>query len=334
MSPPISIIIVNWNRKSLTEKVLYLLHQQTFQDFEILLMDNGSTDGSADDLKSKFPEVHLHRLNANLGFSIANNLGVQRAQSPWVVLLNNDALPEPDWLENLFNAALTHSEFTFFGSKLLQANVPNLLDGVGDVYHISGLAWRDGYNFPLETAPVVPREIFSPTAAAAIYSRQAFLDVGGFDEDFFMYHEDVDLGFRLRLRGHRALYVPDAVVYHQGSASTGVKSDFAIYYGHRNLVWSYVKNMPGKLFLRYLPAHLFANLFFLMFYTLQGHGAAISRAKRDALKGMARTCKKRREIQSTRTVSEDAINAVLNHSWITPYTLGFRARHNKHKMQG
>ncbi len=326
-SPLVSVIVVNWNRKHLSERVLRLLQQQTFQDFETVFIDNGSTDGSVEYLRPLFPGVRMYPLPRNSGFAVANNIGVKHAVSPWVVLLNNDAFPDPSWLENLLIAAQRYPKFAFFGSRLVQAGKRDLLDGFGDVYHISGLAWRQGYNMPVAVAPTTPREIFSPTAAAALYSRAAWMDVGGFDDNFFMYHEDVDLGFRLRLRGFRCLYVPDAVVYHQGSASTGVKSDFAIYHGHRNLVWTFVKNMPGKLFWKYLPAHLIANIFFVAFYTLKRHPRAIIRAKRDALLGMQRVWQQRQAVQKERLVSEESIDRVLNKEWLAPYLLGLRARH-------
>jgi GT2 family glycosyltransferase len=123
------------------------------------------------------------------------------------------------------------------GSKLVKAADLAVLDGVGDAYHISGLVWRMGHGEPVASFSEQVREVFSPCAAAALYRRSVLLEVGGFDEDFFCYVEDVDLGFRLRLAGHKALSVPDAVVYHVGSATTGGQhSDFAVYHGHRNLV--------------------------------------------------------------------------------------------------
>jgi GT2 family glycosyltransferase len=127
------------------------------------------------------------------------------------------------------------------------------------------------------------------------------MEVGGFDEDFFCYAEDVDLGFRLRLAGHRCLLVPDAVVRHVGSATTGgQKSDFAVYHGHRNLVWTYMKNMPGALFWLFLPLHILLNLVTVLWFSLRGQGRVIMRAKRDALCDLPRMWRKRREIQRAR----------------------------------
>src|SRR6185436_1800580 len=144
-------------------------------------------------------------------------------------------------------------KFTFFSSRQIQYNRPELLDGAGDEYHVSGLAWRRYYNHIEKEYGIKPEEVFGACAAASLYLREDFLKVGGFDEGYFSYFEDVDLSFRLRLVGRRCLYVPAAVVCHVGSASSGKVSDFVIYHGHRNLVWGYFKNMPALLFWAYLP---------------------------------------------------------------------------------
>jgi GT2 family glycosyltransferase len=141
-----------------------------------------------------------------------------------------------------------------------------------------------------------------------------------------MYHEDVDLGFRMRLLGYRCLYVPSAIVYHKGSASTSIKSDFAVYYGHRNLVWSFFQNMPGWLLLKYLPAHLLANLVFLVYYSLRCQAAPIWRAKWHAFLGLPRALRKRRSIQKNRQISPEEISQVLEHGWLKPYIQEFRKR--------
>lgn len=325
-----TVIIVNWNGGNVLPSCLDALGSQTYQNLEIILVDNASTDGSVDHIEAQYPHLHLIRLSENKGFAVANNIGAQQARGEWLVLLNNDAFPEPTWLENLVRTAESYPGYAAFGSKMIRAENRHILDGIGDKYHISGLAWRDGYNHPVRIAPQHPEEIFSPNAAAVLYRRDAFLKVGGFSEYFFMYHEDVDLGFRLRLQGYRCLYVPDAIVYHMGSASTSVKSDFAVYHGHRNLVWSYFQNMPGYLFWKYLPAHLLSNIIFLGYYTLRGQFRAIFRSKWDALRGLPRVLKLRRQVQATRTVTETAIDQVLEHGWLAPYLLGFRARRQSH----
>jgi GT2 family glycosyltransferase len=146
-----------------------------------------------------------------------------------------------------------------------------------------------------------------------LYRRQALVDIGGFDEAFFCYVEDVDLGFRLRLAGHKAMYVPEAVVRHVGSATTGGQgSDFSVYHGHRNLVWTFVKNMPGVLFWLLLPLHLLLNLVTIGMYIARGQGGMIFRAKKDAVKGLPQVWSKRKQIQASRIATVRDIWRILD----------------------
>jgi len=228
-------------------------------------------------------------------------------------LLNPDAFPEPQWLEKLIYAAEKNPRIAAFGSCQLQADSANYIDGLGDIYHCCGLAWRNGYGRKLVEHDKRPTQIFSPCAGAALYRREAFVAVGGFDEDFFCYMEDVDLGFRLQLAGYQAMYVPDAIVHHVGGATSGgSQSDFAIYHGHRNLVWAFVKNMPGILFWILLPLHIVMNLAALFWFAVKGKGSIIWRAKRDAVDGLSKMWKKRHVIQSSRQVSVGYIWKLLD----------------------
>jgi GT2 family glycosyltransferase len=252
---------------------------------------------------------------SNTGFALGNNIAINATDksSEWVVLLNPDAFPEPRWLEELLLSAQRNPQISFFGSKLIDSASPQRLDGTGDVYHMSGLVWRTGHGSADSIQNQKECEIFSPCAAAAMYRRSVLLDVGGFDEDFFCYVEDVDLGFRLRLAGHRCLYVPNSVVHHVGSGTTGGQnSDFSVYHGHRNLVWTYVKNMPGLLFWLLLPIHLLLNLVSVVWFSLSGRAPLIWQAKRDALLGLRKAFHKRQQIQKSRKVSISAIWEMLN----------------------
>jgi GT2 family glycosyltransferase len=319
IAPLISVIIVTWNSKEDLLVCLAALSAQTNKDFEIVLLDNGSTDEGCLRLEEKFPDLKMtiNELKENLGFAVANNMGARLAHGKYLVLLNADAFPEPDWLERLLEAAEEHPN-TFYTSRQIQFRNPEYLDGEGDNYHVSGYAWRKNYGTPVYSLNE-PQEVFSPCGASALYPRQAFLDAGGFDEEYFSYHEDVDLGFRLRLRGLSCMLVPQAIVHHVGSASTGKKSDFSVYYGHRNLVWTYFKDMPSLLFWLYLPLHIFVNLFFLIYFTLKGQGSVIWRAKIDALRGIPGMLKKRHVIQHTRRASTAEIHRVMSRNWLTPF---------------
>jgi GT2 family glycosyltransferase len=315
----ISIILLLWKNTDYLFDCLNALSAQTHQKFEIILMDNGSSEGALDGLSQKYPDLdlHLYKLETNFGYAVASNMGIGYARGKYLALLNVDAFPEPDWLERLLEVAESNSN-AFFTSRQIQFKNPDYLDGEGDNYHVSGYAWRNKYASPVYQLNK-PQEVFSACGAAAFYPRQAFLDAGGFDEDYFSYHEDVDLGFRLRLRGLSCFLVPQAVVHHVGSASTGKRSDFSVYYGHRNLVWTYFKNMPLGLFWLYLPLHIVVNFFFLIYFTLKGQGRVIWCAKLDALRGLPAMLKKRQAVQRDRQVSAAEIHRMLSRNWFTPF---------------
>lgn len=246
----------------------------------------------------------------NLGFAAGCNRAAAMARGDWLVFLNPDARPAPDWLAALSRGERSCPAADALGSLQRMDDTDGRIDGVGDAFHVSGLCWRQGHGRRLDGRAIAARasRAFGACAAAAAVRREAFLRLGGFDEDFFCYCEDVDLSFRMRLQGMDVAIVTDAVVTHRGSASSGGRrSDFALYHGHRNMVWVYVKNMPGWLFWALLPAHLVANAATVAAYALRGRGGVVLRAKRDAIRGLPRMWAKRREIQRGRTVSAWAI---------------------------
>jgi GT2 family glycosyltransferase len=329
-APLVSVVIASWNSAEHLPHCLDSLSLQTVQDFEVIIVDNGSSDRGTEGLEQNFPRLDLRveRLASNRGFAVANNIGAQLARGEWLALLNADAFPNPDWLEKILEAAKRCPEFSFFSSRQIQFNQPDSLDGSGDEYHISGLAWRRFYNYPAHEYGLQEEEIFSACAAAAIYNREDFLRAGGFDESYFAYFEDVDLSFRLRLAGGRCLYVPQAEVYHVGSASSGKTSDFVMYHGHRNLVWTYFKNMPGVLFWWYLPLHLGMNFFFAASFLVKGKGPAVLRAKVDAFLRLPAIIRRRKQIQETRKVSTRDLSKVMNRELFAPYH-ALRRRHQR-----
>ncbi len=317
--PLVSIIIVSWNSAEYLPRCLDCLNAQTFRNFEVVIVDNGSTDCALDNLAERYPNFNfqIKQLDRNHGFAVANNIGARLARGLWLALLNPDAFPAPDWLAALTQAAAHFGEKCVLASRQIQAELPSLLDGEGDVYQVSGLGWRHHYNFPVYEAGK-PFRVFSACGAAAFFPREDFLAVGGFDEDYFAYHEDVDLGFRLRLRGLDCMLIPQAVVHHIGSASSGKASDFAIYHGHRNLVWTFFKDMPAPLFWLYLPLHLLMDLFFVLFFAAQGRGRVILRAKWDALLGLPTILRKRKQAQGPGCEAGSSIHAAMNRNWFAP----------------
>jgi len=325
-SPLVSIIVLNWNGANILDRCLGAISAQTFRDFELIVVDNASTDRSIDGIESRWPGLRLLALDRNLDFAMANNRGAAIARGEWLAFLNNDAFPEAAWLAELVQATCDHPGYSFFSSKIVYADQPNQVQSSGDVYHISGFAWpRDNHQDAAQSQQVGD-EVFSPCAAAAFYKRNAFVDVNGFDEDFCSHLEDVDLGFRLRLRGHRCRYVPQAVTAHIGSASYGLESDRAVYHVQRNVIWSFWANMPGYFFWLYLPIHLVTNLVFLIYYSTRGQFGPVWKAKRDAFAALPAILKKRKSVQSSRTVPPSEIRRVLNHHWLGPFILGKRSQ--------
>lgn len=300
--PKVTVVIVNWNGERYLDRCLSGLLAQTVIPHEIILVDNASSDASLDIVR-RYPVVRILELTKNFGFARGNNVAIQAAaaESQWIALLNPDAFPDPHWLEALLSAVWENPEFDVFGSRLVNAVDPSVLDGAGDAYHVSGLVWRRGHGMPVASFSVQTAEVFSPCAAAALYRRSALLEVGGFDEDYFCYVEDVDIGFRLRLSGYRCLFVPASVARHVGSGTTGGQhSEFALYHGHRNVVWTFVKDMPGKVFWPLLPLHVAMNLVVMVVFALRGQGKVVWRAKWDAIKGLREMWRKRQIIQSAR----------------------------------
>lgn len=321
-TPNVSIILLVWNNQEYLPACLNALQTQSFQDLEAIIVDNGSA--STDYLKdviTKYRSLHIivEQQKTNVGFAAGNNIGAHLSRGKWLTLLNADAFPEPDWLEKLLRAAEENPEYSFFSSRQLQVNSPDLLDGAGDSYHISGLAWRRYYNKPVQEYGKHRQEVFSACPAAAMYLREDFLKVGGFDEDYFSYFEDVDLGFRLRLAGKKCLYVPEAVVHHVGSASTGKRSDFSVYYGYRNMIWTFFKDMPSPLIWFFLPVHIATLVFFVGYLSMRGQGKVILRAIRDAMQGLPGVLEKRKAIQKNRKIKPSELLKVMSTGLLEPY---------------
>jgi len=318
-SPKFSIIILFWNNGQYFQKCLDSLSNQIVNDFEIINIDNGSQEPIIQELLQDFPnlQIELIQLPENIGFSAGNNLGVEHSRGKYIITLNADAFPEKDWLENI-NKAIEKYPDCFFSSKLIMANDPVKIDGAGDVYHFTGQVWRKYHNQKQSSLQLREEEVFSACGAAAIYPKDAFLNVGGFDPDFFSYVEDVDLGFRLRLAGYKCIFLPDAVVHHVGSASTGKRSDFSVYYGQRNLVWTFVKNMPCILIWILLPFHIILNFLTIVLSFFRKQGIITTKAKIDALSDLPDLIRKRRQIQKNRKVSIINIMKALDWNPISP----------------
>lgn len=248
-APRVSVVIPNLDGMPHLPDCLGSLTQQTFRDFETIIVDNGSRDGSGELIRTRYPWVQLVEFGANRGFSAAANEGIRRSSSEFVVLLNNDTRADPRWLERLVAAMDETPDAPLAASKLLSFDPPHHIDAAGDSYSLSRASgFRIGEGEP---ASSFDRRswVFGASAAAALYRRSLFDDIGLFDEEFFLLFEDVELDLRAQVAGHRCLYVPDAVVYHKRGASTDTWSPEVQALALRNRVWAAAVNLPGPLFL-------------------------------------------------------------------------------------
>lgn len=288
------MIIVNYNGGDYLPRVVTALVAQTLSNFEAFIVDNGSTDGSIAALPALDARFTIIEAGKNLGFAAGNNLAAIQARADWIVTLNPDAFAKPDWLAALHRAIARNPFVTMLGSMQITADHPDTFDGTGDELSIFGVAYRAGYGKPVRTySEDFP--VFGPCAAAAAYRRVDFEAVGGFDERFFCYHEDVDLALKMRRMGGRAVQVHDAVVHHVGSGITGTASDFAVYHGTRNRIWTWFASMPTGLMLVLLPLHISANFAYLLWSVLRpGRFKPTWRGIRHALKGIPKIIANRR----------------------------------------
>jgi len=301
-APKVSVMVVAYQSGPHLEQCLAALEAQTFDDLEILLIDNASTDGAPQAATAAHPGVRFIEAGSNLGFAAGMNLGARHARGQWLALINPDAFAAPDWLERLMAAARAFPKVRCFTSRQILADDPGKLDGLGDVMSITGFPWRGGYRHP-DPGAVAPGEVFSACGGAMMIAADLFAALGGFDERLFCYGEDVDLGYRLRLAGEPTLVIPDAVVlHHGGAASGGPRSDFAVFHGTRNRLWVYVKDTPAALFWPTLPLHILTTAVLFARHATRGELAAPWKGLMAGLKDLHVAIDARREAQAARKV--------------------------------
>lgn len=300
----VTVIIVNWNGRHLLPGCLQSLQGQKFKEFETIIVDNGSSDGSVEWLYRHYPEVRVIPLSSNKGFCAANNVGYRLAKSKYVALLNNDTVAHALWLGSLVAALEKNSHAGFAASKILNYKMPETIDRAGDSYSRAGVGLLRGRGMSFLVYEK-PEWIFGACAAAALYRRCMIDEIGFFDEDFFLLYEDVDLSFRAQLKGYRCLYIPEARVYHKTSSSIIRDSHISIYYGHRNLEWVYFQNMPRRLLGKTILLHLVHMMGSFFYFSWHGQMRSILSAKWDAFRHLKAVLRKRRRIQRGKRV-EDA----------------------------
>ncbi|SFJ47389.1 glycosyltransferase family 2 protein [Caulobacter sp. UNC279MFTsu5.1] len=310
-SPLISVLIVAYQSGPTLARCLAGLEAQTFRDFEIILIDNASVDGAPQKAAAN-SAVQLIEPGGNLGFAAGNNLAARHARGRWLALLNPDAYPDPRWLEMLVAAAARHADVSCFASLQMVADEPGLMDGAGDVMTSAGIPFRGGYRRRLPK-DMLEGEVFSACGAATLIDRRIFLRLGGFDDRFFCYCEDVDLGYRMRLAGERTLLIPEARVEHVGSASTGVRSDFALFHGSRNRIWTFLKNTPPLMLWLTLPLHVAVTAGLLLLHLRRGDAKAVIRGIRAAFArdDLSSILESRRAIQADRKAGSASILRIM-----------------------
>jgi GT2 family glycosyltransferase len=330
--PLVSVIVVNWNGKNYLGDCLQSLQNQTFLDFEIIVVDNGSKDGSVEYVESRFPGfARLLRNSDNKGFAQGNNQGIRVARGKYLALLNNDAQADRHWLEELVKAAERAKRIGMLASKIYLQGREKVIDNVGH------LIYRDGLNRGRGRLEVdhgqfdKKEEVLFPSGCAAFYRREMLEEVGLFDEDFFAYGDDTDLGLKGRLAGWKCVYVPGAVVHHRYSQSSGSYSPMKAFYVERNRVWIAIKYFPLSLLMT-SPFYTLLRFLFQGYGALSGRGAAgkfsqeyspfhllriLIKAYASALKGFPKMWKKRKAIKKLTKVNLEEILSWFNRFGIT-----------------
>ena len=327
-APQVSIIIVNWNGLTHLPVCLDSLADQSYRDFEVLLVDNGSTDGSIDFMQAQYPWVRLVPLAQNTGFATGNNQGFLQARGQYIITLNNDTRVERDWLETLVKVAEAHPRVGMVASRICSFTDPDLIDSIGMAVCADGMArgrFRNRCWSALHLRDV--EEILIPSACAALYKRAMLEEIGFFDDDFFAYAEDVDLGLRGRLAGWEAVAATEAVVYHKYSQTSGSLSPFKVYLVERNHYWVAIKTFPVS-HLLLLPLFTLVRYWEQARAVLAGSGTgnefragtshlalikALCKGIFDGLRGVPRMYRKRRQMMRNRKTPPGEFSGLLRH---------------------
>lgn len=291
----IDVIIPNWNGAEMLQHCLQSLQHQSFKEFTVIVVDNGSTDGSVELLASQFPDVRVVQFDHNTGFSVAVNAGIGHSKAELLLLLNNDMEVASDCLEQLYSAARACQEFDFFALKMVSFKQRDIIDGAGDALLRGGVGYRLG-TLELDSGKYSQdKEVFGACGGAALYRRTFFDVVGTFDEDFFAYVEDVDLNIRARRAGLRCLFLSSATVYHIGSATSGSKiNPFTIRLSTRNNLKVLIKHYPVRYFFRFGVVICIYQCMWLLFCLKKNVAGAWFKGVLEALRTMPETLKKRK----------------------------------------
>ncbi len=306
------MIIPNWNGRQHLATCLSSLRAQEGVSFEIILVDNGSTDGSQAFIRDEFEEVKLLELENNQGFTGACIAGYQQAEGEFVVLLNNDTEVTSSWLAKIVDAFRRHPEVGIVASKMLLFDSRDHFHTAGDYYRVDGIPGNRGV-WQQDTGQYDREEyVFSACGGSAAYRRSMIQEIGFLDEYYYFSCEDTDLSWRAQLSGWKVLYVPEAIVYHKLQATGGDVT--ASYYDGRNFIFLILKNYPSTLLRKYWPSILRAqlNISWMALKAWRGEAArARLRGQIAGLMGGIKILSKRRQVQTIRRVTDESLTAVL-----------------------
>ncbi len=322
--PKVSIVILSFNGKELLQHCLKSLENQTYTDYEIVIIDNGSSDGTNDAIEqymqgsSLADKTAMFRIEVNNGVAGGYSEGLRNAHSEYIALLNNDTEPKPEWLQELVSALDSSSETGICASKMIVYG-SDIIDCAGDGMSTLLKGYKRGEGDHISCFNQ-QEHIFAACAGAAIFRKTMLDETGFFDEDFFLLFEDVDLSFRAQLQGWKVLYVPTAVVEHKVRSSIGSMSDTAIYYAARNAELLRIKNIPLGIFLRNLPSYLAGSIMDFFYIAVKNKKAGLYlKAKLDAVKMFPLMLKKRKSIMKNRKVSDTYIASLMTSIWSTSF---------------
>ncbi|MBI5376056.1 MAG: glycosyltransferase family 2 protein [Candidatus Schekmanbacteria bacterium] len=332
--PLASVIVVNWNGREFIFECIDSLLAQSWQSLEIIVVDNGSTDGSDIELVNRYASrIRLIKKDFNTGFAAGNNTGIREAKGEFIFLLNSDAVAEKNWIKNIVEAGERNPHSGMFASKILQYDNREIIDNTGHLIYRDGLnrgrgrLEKDFGQFDIES------EIFFPSGCAACYRKKMLDDTGLFDEDFFAYGDDTDIGLKCRVAGWGCTYVPTAIAYHRYSGSSSAYSKLKAFHVERNRAWISVKYFP-PLALAISPFYTLLRFSLQAYGALSGKGAAgkfraeysafdliiiLLKAYASAINGLPKMLEKRKKIKNISKVSSKEFNR-----WLKEFTISAR----------
>lgn len=301
--PLVSVVVVNYNGRHLLEDCFRSLTQQTYRNYEIILVDNGSKDDSISFMKEHYPDVRIVQLSSNTGFAGGANAGIRTSNGEYILTLNNDTIADAHLVEEIVQPMRSDTRVGMCGAKMFLPE--GRINSTGICISRSGAAWNRGMGEMDHGQYEVEEEIFGPCAGAALYRRSMLDEIGLFDEDFFLYMEDVDLAFRGRLAGWKCIYVPTSRVLHIHGGTAVPESAVAVYYVNRNRIWYVVKNFPVGTLITSSPWIIGRTCTVIPYYLLRGNGGAALKAIFDAFKMSQNMIKKR--ATTKKNVSDDIV---------------------------